>query len=105
LTETAEIADDSVRADNKDPKMGYQASFHGPSGTTDFLGLRTSRMGATEIVYDDGLSRRMIWRVASDISDLGLTDALQAAVGSSRVLPTLHEELKKRAIRIDWVDG
>ncbi len=85
--------------------MGYQASFHGPSGSTDFLGLRTSRMGTTEIVYDDGLSRRMIWRVAGNIGEMALIDALQAAVVSSRVLPTLYDELQKRAIRIDWIDG
>jgi hypothetical protein len=81
--------------------MGNQASFHGPLGSTDFLGLRTSRLGATEIVYDDGLTRRMIWRVAGDFAENGLSEALQVAVLSERVLPRLYEELKKRAIQID----
>jgi hypothetical protein len=85
----------------KDPQMGYQASFHGPIGSTDFLGLRTSRLGATEIVYDDGLKQRMIWRVAGEFGEGSLSDALQTAVLSERVLPRLYEELKKRAIQID----
>lgn len=83
--------------------MGYQASFHGPLGSTDFLGLRTSRLGATEIVYDDGLKQRLVWRVAGNIGEVVLSDALKAAVLSHRVLPTLFEELKKRAIQIDRI--
>lgn len=84
--------------------MGFQASFHGPLGTTDFLGLRTSRLGATEIVYDDGLKQRFVWRVAGKFGETVLSDALQAAVQANRVLPTLFEELKKRAIQIDRVE-
>lgn len=83
--------------------MGIQASFHGPVGRRDFLGLRTSRLGATEIVYDDGLSQRMVWRVAGNIAELTLSDALLAAVSADRVLPTLFEELKKRTIQIDRI--
>ena len=49
--------------------MGYQAGFHGPIGRTDFLGLRTSRQGSTEIVYDDGANQRLIWRVAGEFGD------------------------------------
>jgi hypothetical protein len=84
--------------------MGYQAGFHGPVGRTDFLGLRTSRQGSTEIVYDDGLTQRLIWRVAGEFGELILSDVLKAAVRAPRVLPTLFEELKKRAIMIDRVD-
>ena len=83
--------------------MGYQAGFHGPVGRTDFLGLRTSRQGSTEIVYDDGANQRLIWRVAGEFGEVILSDVLQAAVGAQRVLPTLFEELKKRAIKIDRV--
>jgi hypothetical protein len=83
--------------------MGYQAGFHGPLGSSDFLGVRTSRLGQTEIVYDDGLKQRMIWRVAGDSGTPGLSDALQTAVLSDRVLPRLYEELKKRAIQIDRI--
>ena len=84
--------------------MGLQTSFHAPHGGADFLGLRKSRTGSTEIVYDDGVARRMVWRVSDHkASDPGLSDALRAAVCALRVVPTLYEELKKRAIAIEHV--
>lgn len=83
--------------------MGQQAFFHAPDGA-DFLGLRTDRRGATEIVYDDGVKRRMVWRVAGKPAcEESLADALRTAVGSLRVVPTLYDELKKRAIAIEVV--
>lgn len=83
--------------------MGHQASFHAPNGGADFLGWRT-RAGSTEIIYDDGVARRMIWRVAGDRMDAArLSDALRAAVGATRVVPSLYEELKKRSIAIERV--
>jgi hypothetical protein len=86
--------------------MTHQAGFHAPHGGGDFLGLRRSRNGGTEIVYDDGVTRRMIWRVAEEgVSEARLTDALRVAVGSTRVLPALYDELKKRAIAIERVAG
>jgi hypothetical protein len=89
-----------------DPKMGHQASFHAPHGGADFLGLRTNRLGATEIVYDDGVARRMVWRISSgEAKDGKIIDALRVAVGSLRVVPTLYDELKKRAIGIERVAG
>ena len=45
----------------------------------------------------------MVWRVAGNIAELTLSDALQAAVSADRVLPTLFEELKKRTIQIDRI--
>ncbi|WP_103256356.1 hypothetical protein [Tabrizicola aquatica] len=85
--------------------MGLQ-SFHAPHGGADFLGWRKNRQGATEIVYDDGVARRMVWRVAStDPSEDRISDALRVAVGSLRVVPTLYDELKKRAIAIERVAG
>jgi len=84
--------------------MGQQTSFHAPFGGADFLGLR-HRAGTTEIVYDDGVARRMVWRVAGAQSDARLSDALRLAVGSPRILPTLYDELKKRAIAIERVTG
>ena len=42
--------------------MGLQHSYHAPHGGADFLGLRKTRQGSTEIDYDDGVARRMIWR-------------------------------------------
>ena len=86
--------------------MGHQASFHAPHGGADFLGIRTNRLGATEIFYDDGVARRMVWRVASaEGKEARIGDALRVAVGSLRVLPTLYDELKKRAIGIERVPG
>ncbi|NJM82025.1 MAG: hypothetical protein HC844_05560 [Tabrizicola sp.] len=86
--------------------MGQQASFHAPHGGADFLGWRKTRAGATEIVYDDGVTRRMVWRVASaEPSDARISEALRVAVGSLRVVPTLYDELKKRAIAIERIAG
>jgi hypothetical protein len=86
--------------------MGYQASFHAPHGGADFLGWRRTRAGLTEIIYDDGVARRMVWRVADhDPSEARLSDALRVAVGSLKVIPTLYDELKKRAIAIERVAG
>jgi len=84
--------------------MGLQHTFHAPHGGADFLGWRKTRHGSTEIVYDDGVARRMIWRVATDDpSEARISEALRLAVGSIRVVPTLYDELKKRAIAIERV--
>jgi hypothetical protein len=83
--------------------MRHSASFHAPKGGV-FLGLRKGRSGATEIVYDDGVARRLIWRVSSAgsrVEDIG--DALQAAVADLRVVPKLYAELRKRSIAIEAV--
>lgn len=85
--------------------MGQQAFFHAPHGGADFLGIRKSRSGGTEIVYDDGVTRRMVWRVEGQAAEGKLTDALRVAVGSLRVIPTLYDELKKRAIQIERIPG
>ncbi len=86
--------------------MGLQSTFHAPHGGADFLGWRKSRSGATEIVYDDGVTRRMVWRVATEApNEARISDALRVAVGSLRVVPTLYDELKKRAIAIERVAG
>lgn len=84
--------------------MGQQTTFHAPHGGADFLGYR-KRAGATEIVYDDGVARRMVWRVSSVPNEARLSDALRAAVGSLRVVPSLYDELKKRAIAIERIAG
>lgn len=86
--------------------MGLQATFHAPQGGADWLGWRRTRAGVTEIVYDDGVARRITWRVASpDPSEARLTDALRVAARSLRVVPTLQDELKKRAIAIERIAG
>jgi hypothetical protein len=82
--------------------MGTQATFHAPGNGTDFLGWRVSRSGSTEIVYEDGAAHRMVWRVCSGRRDeVGLSEALELAVRANRVVPTLMEELKKRAINVE----
>lgn len=85
--------------------MGQQAFFHAPHGGADFLGIRQARSGATEIIYDDGVTRRIVWRVEGNPAEDGLAEALRAAVRSVRVVPTLYDELKKRAIAIERIAG
>ncbi len=85
--------------------MAFETTFHAPHGGADFLGWRT-RGGITEIVYDDGVARRMVWRVEGGAgNEARLSDALRAAVGSVRVVPSLYDELKKRAIAIERIAG
>jgi hypothetical protein len=45
----------------------------------------------------------MIWRVADATNEARIVDALRVSVSSLRVLPTLYDELKKRAIAIERV--
>ncbi len=86
--------------------MGHQATFHAPHGGADFLAMRTNRHGTTEIVYDDGVARRIIWRVdAGSFTEDRLSDALRVAVGSLRVVPALYDELRKRAIAVEQITG
>lgn len=85
--------------------MGHQTTFHAPNGGADFLGWR-KRAGETEIVYDDGVTRRMVFRVStSDTSEARISEALRVAVGARRIIPTLYDELKKRAIAIEKIAG
>jgi hypothetical protein len=91
---------------SRQQKMGIQATFHAAHGGADFLGWRKTRSGSTEIIYDDGVARRMVWRVSDkDPSEARLSDALRVAVEALKVVPTLHDELKKRAIAIERVAG
>jgi hypothetical protein len=47
----------------------------------------------------------MVWRVAGQANEARLNDALRAAVRSLRIVPALHDELKKRAIAIERIAG
>lgn len=82
-----------------------QSGFHSPSGGFDFLGLRKGRRGDVEIVYDDGVARRKVWRVCGAVSESQLGEALSRAARELRVLPALYAELKKRSIAIEAVLG
>jgi hypothetical protein len=84
--------------------MGTQTTFHAPGNGADFLGWRVSRSGNTEIVYEDGAAHRMIWRVSTGAyEEAHIAEALQTAVSASRVVPTLIDELKKRAIGVERI--
>ena len=81
-------------------------AFPATHGGGDLLALRRGRAGGTEIVYDDGVARRIIWRVeAAQGNEARITDALRVAVSALRVVPALYNELKKRAISIERVAG
>ena len=86
--------------------MAQAIAFHSATGASDFLGLRRGRTGQTEIVYDDGVARRMVWRVAGHSADDGrLQEALSRAVNARRVVSALHEELRRRAIAVEIIAG
>ncbi len=85
--------------------MGLQTTFHAPAGG-DFLGWRKHRSGATEIVYEDGAAHRMVFRLDSPTQDDDqVAEACSVAVCRPHVLPSLFEELKKRAIGYDRIIG
>ena len=85
--------------------MGHHTGFHAPNGGGDFLGYRM-RAGMTEVVYDDGVSRRMVWRVTpGPVSEAQLSDALSEAVGALRVVPAMIAEMRKRAIQLERIGG
>lgn len=89
--------------------MGLQTCFHAKiSG--EFLGMRQSRRGEVEVVYDNGAAHRRVWRVISGSAgavsltiaqEQGLSDALRIAVSAPRVISALHDEMKKRAITLE----
>ncbi len=94
--------------------MGIQTSFHAALGQ-EFLGLRLSRRGAVEVVYDNGFcmggaADRRIWKVmaagqeACNLTlheEAALSDVLRIAAQSPHVLATLHDEMKKRALVLE----
>jgi len=84
--------------------MGYQSGFHAPNGSADFLGFRKTHSGVTEVIYDDGVSRRVVWKVmGTQINEASLSDGLCHAVCALRVVPALISELSKRSITLERV--
>ncbi|MGB3313929.1 MAG: hypothetical protein WBB85_05920 [Albidovulum sp.] len=83
--------------------MPLQTSYHSSFGGFDFLGLRKSPAGAVEIVYDDGVKRRLVWRVQSQVRESLIDEALRRAVAQPRVLSAMYTELKRRSIAIEAV--
>lgn len=83
--------------------MPLPISYHSSFGGFDYLGLRQGKTGGVEIVYDDGVKRRMVWRVRSQARESVLGDALRRAVNQPRVLPALYAEMKRHSIAIEAV--
>jgi len=84
--------------------MGYQSGFHAHGGGADFLGFRKTRAGTTEIIYDDGVSRRMVWQVSGAQADeASLSDALSHAVRALRVVPAMLSEMSRRSILLERI--
>jgi hypothetical protein len=84
--------------------MGYQTGFHAPNGGAHFLGFRKARNGGTEVVFDDGVSRRIVWRVSNQqVNEAQLSEALRSAVLALKVVPALITEAAKRAIALERV--
>ena len=85
--------------------MGQKAFFHAPHGGADFLGWRR-RGDAVEVIYDDGVARHMVWRVAAEGAfENSLSDGLQRAVAQRRILPALHDEMRRRSIGLEVVQS
>lgn len=83
--------------------MPLPISYHSSFGGFDYLGLRKGKTGGVEIVYDDGVTRRMVWRVRGQARESVLGDALRRAVNQPRVLPALYAEMKRHSIAIEAV--
>ncbi len=102
-------ADDSILGIDhfiRGPRRGQQHCFHAPGEKSDFLGWRIGRKGRTEIVYENCNATRFVWRADFEgNADLRLDEALSLSVnaGHERVIATLFEELKKRAIAIELI--
>lgn len=107
-----------------------QTGFHAAYGD-EFLGLRLSRRGQIEVIYDDGAHQRRLWRVVTqaeggaspaphsappqasstaerdkagrDQAARHLAEALRIAAGDARVLPRLQVELDLRDIALESV--
>jgi len=83
--------------------MGHQTGFHAPRGA-QFLGYRKARDGRTEVIFDDGVSRRMVWRLSdAEVDEARLSDALSEAVGALRIVPALMTELRRLAIQVERI--
>jgi hypothetical protein len=89
--------------------MNVQTSFHASKGQ-EFLGMRLSRRGEVEVVYDGGASNRRVWRVVADGhgaahlssgEEQALSESLRIAAQAPRVLTALYDELKKRALQLE----
>lgn len=85
--------------------MAHIEAYHSSRGGSHFLGLREARTGGgVEIVYDDGVARRLVWRVLTPGASVRrVGDALRVAVDHLRVIPALQDELRKRGVAVEAV--
>ena len=86
--------------------MGHPITIQPPFGGHGLLAIRRRKTGSTEIVYDDGVARRIVWRVTGpEVSEDRLGAALHAAARQLQIVPALCAELKKRAIAVERISG
>ncbi|SPH18369.1 hypothetical protein DEA8626_01907 [Defluviimonas aquaemixtae] len=85
--------------------MPVKTRYHSSPGGFDMLGLRQNATGGVEIIYDDGVKRRLKWRVCSPASEGAIGEALRHAVNQTRVLPALYSELKRRSIAVESISS
>lgn len=84
--------------------MANPTMYHGAAGRPDFLGLRRSLRGQTEIVYDAGARHRTVLRLTDTPADDGtLSEVLSHAIEQPRVLAALMAGLRARAISVEVV--
>ena len=84
--------------------MATPTTYHGAAGRPDFLGLRRSTRGQTEIVYDAGATRRMVLRLTdAQTDDRALSEAMRHAIAQPHVFPALLAALRARAIAVEVV--
>ncbi|WP_151717439.1 hypothetical protein [Gemmobacter serpentinus] len=81
--------------------MGRALSFSAPHGGGDVLALRHGPSGKPQIIYDDGVGRRIVWQVLTPVAESRIVEALRIAATRLKIVPALLEELKKRAILVD----
>jgi hypothetical protein len=79
-------------------------ALHTPDGRA-FIGVRTRRDGAVEIVHDRFGVRRSVWRVTSGGVGLGgLQEACRRAINADDCLATLYAALTAGGVKIECVE-
>jgi len=79
-------------------------AIHTPDGRA-FLGVRTRRDGAVEIIHDRFGVRRSVWKVASgNVCLSGLQEACRRAINADDCLATLYAALAAGGVKIECID-
>ena len=70
-----------------------------------FLGVRTRRDGALEIIYDRIGVRRSIWEIIhGGVGIDGLQEACRRAINADDCMATLHAALSSAGVRIECIE-